>query len=73
MDYQCVRKMHITSTLALTNSPVKSQILLMASVAVSLIMLKVVANSSSIDSLDSIELTSKFCRDSTLPGNKDDS
>lgn len=51
----------------------KSQILLIASVAVSLIMLKVVANSSSIDSLDIIELSSKFSRDSSLAGNKDDS
>ena len=71
--YQCVSKMHITNILELINSPMKSQILLIASVAVSLIMLKVVANSSSIDSLDIIELSSKFSRDSSLAGNKDDS
>lgn len=55
----------------LIDLPVKSQILLMASVEVSLIILKVVANSSSIDS-PHIELFSKFSRDSSLAGNKDE-
>ena len=65
--------MHITNILELINSPVKSQIWLIASVAMSLIMLNVVANSSSIDSLDIIEVAPGFSRDSSLAGNKDDS